>query len=461
MSTSSVNLSSILSSVNDAFSGKTSGIDVASTVAELMQIERQPETQMQTQQSDISQQISMLGAISNDLQSLATAANSLSDVNGGLQGKTVTSSQEGILTATADTTAAIGNHTVTVTNLATVSSSYSNVVPSAMQLGGAEIDVAYGDPNNPTRSDKILIPNGDNTLQQVVSYINSSNYGVTASVVTDTSGSRLSLVSKTSGSAGNLTVTSPVLNFTRGTAGVDAQLSVDGVPVDSATNTVTTALPGVTLNLASGAPGTPVTISVGADTAQATQTINNFVSAYNTVIDDINSQFTLDANGNEGPLGSDSGLRSLQNQLLSAVSYSVSGTGQYVNLQSLGIEMQDNGTLQVNSKVLNDALTNHYQDFQNFFQSLTPKGFGNFFNTQMMQMTDVTEGPLALATLGLQETNQSLTNDINDFEVRMSSMQTELTQQYSTLNATLVEYPILMQQIASQLSSLPTTSKSS
>ncbi|MGB7555803.1 MAG: flagellar filament capping protein FliD [Candidatus Korobacteraceae bacterium] len=461
MSTSSVNLSSILSSVNNAFSGKTSGIDVASTVAELMQIERQPEAQMQSQQSDISQQISMLGAISNDLQALATVAHSLSDINGGLQAKTVTSTRDDVVTATADTTAAIGNHTVTVTNLATVSSSYSNVVPSTTQLGGGEIDVAYGDPNNPTSSDKIMIPTGDDTLQQVASYINSSNYGVTASVVTDTSGSRLSLVSKTSGAAGNLTVTSPALTFTQGTAGVDAQLTVDGVPIDSATNTVTTALPGVTLNLASSAPGTPVTISVGGDTAQATQTINNFVSAYNAVVNDINSQFTLDGNAQEGPLASDSGLRSLQNQLLSAVSYSVSGTGQYVNLQSLGIEMQDNGTLQVNSKVLNDALTNHYQDFQNFFQSLTPKGFGNFFNTQMMQMTDVTEGPLALSTLGLQETNQSLSKDINDFEARMSSMQTELTQQYSTLNATLVEYPILMQQIASQLSSLPTTSSKS
>jgi flagellar hook-associated protein 2 len=416
VSTTNVNLASVLSSINDAFSGKTSGIDVASTVSALMQIEEQPEVQLQQQQTDVSQQISLLGGISNDLQALATAANSLSDLNGGLQGKTATSSQDGIVTATADTTAAVGNHTVTVTNLATVSSSYSNVVPSTTQLGGAEIDVAYGDPNNPTSTDKILIPTGDNTLQQVVSYINSSNYGVTASVVTDTSGSRLSLVSKISGAAGNLTVTSPALTFTQGAAGVDAQLEVDGVPIDSATNTVTTALPGVTLNLASSAPGTPVTISVGADTDQATQTINNFVSAYNTVVNDINSQFKLDGNAQEGPLAGDSGLRSLQNQLLSAISYSVSGTGQYVNLQSLGIEMQDDGTLQVNSKVLNDALTNHYQDFQNFFQSLTPKGFGNFFNTQMMQMTDVTEGPIALSVAGLQETNQSLNNDINDFE---------------------------------------------
>lgn len=460
MSTSSASLSSILSSVNNAFSGKTSGIDVASTVSALMQIERQPEAQMQQQQTDISQQISMLGVLSNDLQALYTAANSLRDITGGLTGKTATSSQSGIVTATANTTAAIGNHTVTVSNLATVSSSYSDPVPSTTQLGGAEIDVAYGDPNNPTGSDKIVIPSADNTLQQAADYINSSSYGVTANVVTDTQGSRLVLVSKTSGAAGNLTVTSTAMNFNQGTAGVDAQLNVDGVPIDSATNTISTALPGVTLDLASAAPDTPVTISVAADTTQATQTINSFVSAYNTVISDINSQFAVDANGQEGALAGNTGVRTLQTQLLSAISYSVSGTGQYVNLQSMGLEMQDDGTLQVNSQVFNDTVAHHYQDFQNFFQSLSPQGFGNFFGTQMTQLTDPTLGPVALAVTGLQQTNQSLTNDINDFEARMTSMQQELTQQYSAVNATLEEYPLLMQQISSQLGSL-STSKSS
>jgi flagellar hook-associated protein 2 len=430
VSTSSLNLSGILSSINNAFSGKTSGIDVVSTVAQLMQIERQPEAEMQQQQSVISQQISMLGVISNDLQALYTAANSLRDVTGGLQAKTATSSRSDIVTASADTTAAIGNHTVTVNNLATVSSSYSDVVPSTTRLGGIEIDVAYGDPNNPSNLDKISIPSGDNTLQQVADYINSSNYGVTANVVTDAQGSRLALVSKTSGAAGNLTVTSSAVNFTQGTAGVDARLTVDGVPIDSSTNTVTSALPGVTLNLASGVPDTPVAINVAADSGQATQTINRFVSAYNTVVNDINSQFVLDGNAQEGPLAGNSGLRSLQNQLLSAISYSVSGTGQYVNLQSLGIEMQDNGTLQLNSQVFNDALSNHYQDFQNFFQSLSPQGFGNFFGTEMTQLTDPTLGPIALAVTGLQQTNQSLSNDINNFEGRMVSMQQELTQQY-------------------------------
>jgi len=460
VSTSGVNLSSILSSINDAFSGKTNGIDVQSTVDELMQIERQPETQLQQQQSDVNQQISMLGVLSGDLQALYTAANTLQDISGGLDGRTATSSQSDIVTASADSTAAIANHTVTVTNLATISSSYSDPVPSTTQLGGVEIDVAYGDPNNPSGQDKIIIPADDNTLQQAASYINSSSFGVTANIVTDTNGSRLVLVSKTSGAAGNLTVTSSALNFTQGTAGVDAQLNVDGVPIDSSTNTVTTALPGVTLNLGSGDPNAQVTISVGADTNQATQTINNFVSAYNTVISDINSQFAVDSNAQEGPLAGNSGLRSLQSQLLSAISYSVSGTGQYVNLQSLGLEMQDDGTLKVNTSVLNNALTTDYKDFQNFFQSNSPQGFGAFFGNQMMQMTDVTQGPVALAVTGLQQTSQSLNNDISDFEARMTSMQQELTQEYSAVNATLQEYPLLMQQIASQLAGLP-SSKSS
>ena len=231
--------------------------------------------------------------------------------------------------------------------------------------------------------------------------------------------------------------------------------------MDSSTNTVTSALPGVTLNLASGAPNTPVTISVAPDTSQATQAIDTLVSAYNAVVSDINSEFAVDSSGNEGPLAGNSGLRSLQSQLLSAISYSVSGTGQYVNLQSVDIEMQDDGTLQVNSTVLNKALSTDYQDFQNFFQSTSPQGFGTFFGNQMMQMTNPTDGPIALAVTGLQQTNQSLTSDISSFQARMDSLQQELTQQYSAVNATLEEYPALMQEIATQLGSLSGSSSSS
>ncbi len=127
------------------------------------------------------------------------------------------------------------------------------------------------------KTDTINIPSTDTTLQQAASYINSGSYGVTASVVTDSQGSRLVLVSKTSGANGNLTVSSPATSFTSA-AGVDAQLTVDGVPVDSSTNTVTGAIPGVTLSLGSADPNTSVLISVQPDTTAASQAIQNFVT---------------------------------------------------------------------------------------------------------------------------------------------------------------------------------------
>jgi flagellar hook-associated protein 2 len=452
-------LSSIVSNVNDAFSGKTSGIDVSSVVSELMQVEDQPEVQMQNQQTTINSQVSALTGISTQLTTLYDSINSLTDILGAFSQKTTGSSDDTLVSATADNTATAGTHTVTVSKLATTSSSYSAYIPAGTSLGGTQLVVNYGsDPNNPVSTDTINIPSTDTTLQQAASFINSGKYGATASVVTDSQGSRLVLVSKTSGAAGNLTVTSPATSFTN-SAGVDAQLTVDGVPVDSASNTVTGAIPGVTLSLGAADANTSVLISVQPDTTQAASAIQNFVSAYNAVITSINSQYTLNSSGQEGVLAGDSMLRSLQSSLLSMVSGSTSGSGQYVNLQSMGIEMQDDGTLQVNSTNLSAALSSNFSDVQNFFQSA--KGWGQVAGAQMLQLTDPTLGPVAADINGLNQTNSSLTNQINDFETRMATVQDQLTTQYDNLNTLLQEYPMQLQEIAGQLASLPNASSSS
>jgi len=265
-------------------------------------------------------------------------------------------------------------------------------------------------------------------------------------------------VSKTSGAAGNLTVSSPSTTFTS-SAGVDAKLTVDGVPVDSASNTVSGAIPGVTLSLGAADANTSVLISVQPDTTQAADAIQSFVSAYNAVIGSINSQYTLNSSGNEGVLAGDSMLRSLQSSLLSMVATTASGSGSYVNLQSMGIEMQDDGTLQVNSTNLSQALSSNFSDVQNFFQSA--KGWGQVAGTEMLQLTDPTLGPVAADISGLTQSSQSLTNQINDFEARMATVQAQLTTQYDNLNTLLQEYPMQMQEIAGQLASLPNTSSSS
>jgi flagellar hook-associated protein 2 len=125
----------------------------------------------------------------------------------------------------------------------------------------------------------------------------------------------------------------------------------------------------------------------------------------------------------------------------------------------MGIEMQDDGTLQVNSTNLSQALSSNFSDVQNFFQAA--KGWGQTAGTQMLQLTDPTLGPVAADISGLNQTNQSLTDQINDFETRMATVQDQLTTQYDNLNTLLQEYPMQLQEIAGQLASPPNTASSS
>jgi len=453
-------ISSILTNINDAFSGKTSGIDVGATVDALMQLQRAPEVLLQNQQSAVNTRISTLGGIASDLSQLQTAVNDLKDSFGALSQKTVTSSNSSLVSATAHAAATAGTHTVIVSQLATVSSSYSDPIADPTTLAGATLTIAYGDPNNPSKTDTITLPDTIKTLQDVADAINQSadNTGVTASVVQDANGQRLALVSTSSGAAGNLTVTGDV-TFHQGVEGQDALLSVDGVPVDSATNTVSGVLTGVDLQLSGADKNTVVQIGINPDTNEAATAVNNFITAYNNVMKDINTQFTSDGSGNAGPLAGDAALRTLQSQLLEIAGYSP-GAGTYVNLQQLGIEMQNDGTLQMNSTVLDDVLTNHYSDFQNFFQSTDSNAFGQVASNMLLQITDPTQGTVSSDISAQQAISDSLTQQISDFEDRLAAVQQQLTDQYSKLNVLLQQYPMEIQQVSAQLSALNPNSKS-
>jgi flagellar hook-associated protein 2 len=452
---STTGVSSVLTNINNAFSGKTSGIDVAATVDALMQLQRAPETLLQNQQSAVNTRISILGTIASDLSQVQTAVNDLTDPLGALSQKTVTSSDSSLVTASAQASAVAGTHTVVVRQLATVSSSYSDPVKDPTTLAGTTLTIAYGDPNNPTKTDSIAIPDTIKTLQDVADAINGSanNTGVTASVITDANGQRLALVSKTSGKDGNLTVTGAV-NFTQGVEGKSANLTVDGVPIESTTNTVTGALQGVDLVLSGSDPNTTVHIGVTPDTTTAASAVNNFITAYNNAMKDINAQFTTDSSGNGGPLVGDSALRTLQSQLLEIAGYAPGGNGEFVNLQQMGIEMQNDGTLQMNSSVLQDALTNHYSDVQNFFQSADSSSFGRTVTKMLTQITDPIQGTVSSDVSGQQAISNDLTQQINDFEARMTLVQQQLTQQYSQLNILLQQYPMEIQQVSQQLGAL-------
>ena len=90
------------------------------------------------------------------------------------------------------------------------------------------------------------------------------------------------------------------------------------------------------------------------------------VNAYNAVIGEINKQFQLGSDGTVGgALEADNSLRDVQSMLLGAISYSVTGNNGIVNLASMGVNMNNDGTLSVDSGALSSALSSNFSAVQN------------------------------------------------------------------------------------------------
>src|SRR5258706_4258663 len=306
---SSINLSSGI-----ATSG--TGIDVTSVVNQILANESVPEDQLKQNLTNLAFKQTTLRGFNSGLSALLTSLNALKDVTGAITARTAVSSRTDLLSATADSSAVAAQHTIVITNLATGSSYASHAVASSnTQIGTGSFQLQLGSATPAT----VTVDNTNNTLSGLASSINAQNLGVTASVVTDANGARLSLLSNSTGLANDLTITSDTtrVTFAKTATAVNASLTVDGLGISSTTNTVTGVLGGVTLNLSSASPGTPIFLSVAPDTTRAAQAVNDFVNAYNNIITPINQQFAYDpALGTAGALSGNRELRALPTQLL-------------------------------------------------------------------------------------------------------------------------------------------------
>jgi flagellar hook-associated protein 2 len=443
------------SAVSGASSANTStglgqGIDVNAFVTAALSGDQANINQVQSQKTAVDNQNKALAQITNELQSLQSAIFTLSDPLGTLASQTATSSNANVLTATASASALSAAHSVTVNSLATTSSYYTApVASSSTPLAAGSFTLQVGT-NSPVT---VTVNSTNNTLDELAASINNLSAGVRASVVNDASGSRLAIVSNTSGAPGDITVSGNTtgLSFTKAVTGANASLVVDGIPISSTSNTVTSAINGVTLNLVAPSSASGVSVTVAPDTSKASGALNQFVSAYNTAIKDINTQFTVNADGTVGgPLNGDGSVRDAQGSLLAAAAFSVSGNNGIVNLASLGINLNDDGTLSVDQSTLNSALSSNYSSVQNFIQS-TASGFASNFNSALDGLVSAGTGSLTLDAQGLTQTSQSLNQNISDLQGAFNTKQQNLILVYSQVNATLQELPLLQAQLSHQL----------
>lgn len=140
----------------------------------------------------------------------------------------------------------------------------------------------------------------------------------------------------------------------------DAVLRVDSLTLIKESNTIADVIEGVTLQLLSADATTPSVITVSQGDVSATKTnIEDFVAAYNSVIEDLYNAFYYDPENptQNNPLRGDYTVRGIQARLKNTVVNSVPGLeGDYTTLYQIGISVDNTGRLSIDSGKLSSVL---------------------------------------------------------------------------------------------------------
>ncbi|OIQ85408.1 flagellar hook-associated protein 2 [mine drainage metagenome] len=389
--------------------GLGSGLDVTSIVSKLMSIEQQPLTLMQNQASGYQSTISAYGKLSSGVSSLEGSVTGLNSASL-FQSFTANASNTGVATATAGSTAALGNYSVNVTQLAQAQSLVAAGQASATAPIGTGASTTltfnfgtiagtltpydsttgtggtYGSgttfTSNGNGAQTVTIDSSNNSLTGIAAAINAAGVGVTASIINDGSGTpyRLTLTSTNTGAnnslslgvSGDATLASLLgqdptgtQNLQQTTTGQNAQLTVNGLAVNSPSNTVSSSIAGVSLSLLTTGS---TNISVTQNTSAASTAINSFVTAYNNLNSSIQSLTAYNPTTQiAGPLLGDSLTTTIQSQIQAQLGGAITNSGAFRTLSQIGITMNSDGSLSVNSTTLQNALANKPSDVAALF----------------------------------------------------------------------------------------------
>jgi flagellar hook-associated protein 2 len=437
-----------MGTVGLSFGSATSGqgFDVASTVTQIQASEQAIETPWKNQLSGLQAQGTVLSTLGSDLATLTTRLQALTDFSGVFSEKQGSSSDTNLLSlSSANATASAGSHTIVVNSLAQTSSEASSAIADPNDTLSGSLTI-QGQTFNVDNADN------DTTLASLASAINSAGIGVKANVITDSTGSRLSLVSGTSGVAGQLSVTGSLsgasagaISFSSSQVGKDATLTVDGVSITTSSNTVSNAIPGVTFQLLGSSPGTQIQVEITNNNTDIGTAMSNFVSAYNTVINDINGQEKNDSSGKAEPLFGSPTLALIQSQISGAL-FTGAASGAIKNITQLGIGLNNDGTLTLNADTLNSALNSNFSDVTGFLQNS-----GSFGQTLASSLNNLgTQAPNGAVFLAQQQNSaqeKALTTSISNEDTLLSTQKTQLTNELNMANQILQSIPSQLNQV--------------
>jgi flagellar hook-associated protein 2 len=447
--------------------GVGSGLKVDSIISQLMEVERQPVTNLQTRQTRYTNQISAMGQIKSSIAALQTAANAIGTASNSYSYK-ATLADTTIASASTTTSAVGGTYSVEVERLAGAHKLTSAVGADASAGGTLSIQIgstASGSfvANSGTSPINVTI-NAGATLSDMASAINAAGAGVSATVINGASGAQLVVTSQSTGETNQIKIstamsgfafdpTAPATagNLTQKDPGQDAILKIDGITIaNTSSNTVTDAIKGVTLNLTKTNDNSPTQLVISNDSSALTTKATAFVKAYNDARTLLKNLSKYDPSGtSSGVLNGDNTISSALNQLRSALSSVPTGVSSaYPNLASLGINSQNDGSLKLDSTVLQTAMGSNFSSV-----ATTLAAYGSAFDKLTTEMNS-SEGLITAHTTGLTATSKRLGERIDDMNRNLVQVEARYRKQYTALDTLMGKLTTTSSYLTQQLAAL-------
>lgn len=464
-----------------SISGLASGIDTASIVSALMGIAKQPEVRIQNQITVEQARQQAYQSVLTELQDLTTSYQTLTDVGSWASTQAVTSSDSTAVTATRTGGAAAGSYSVSVSTLARANQYTSSGATTATGADTIHLTTSAGNTD-------VAINSGD-TLDTIATRINQT---VGSPVYATLFNGNLVLSNKQTGVSNAVTVTTAGgsgISFAQTQAAADATYSIGGgANQTSASNTVTNALPGISLNLLGATGANPVTINIGQpapDTATITTNLQNFVTKYNSVIEDIKSRLEeqpvakpqTDADRVKGVLYGDSGLERLLSQLRNAFSDTVTSTtsppSPYSSLAQVGLSTgaavgtgnlssdSIDGKMTVDTTAFTSALNTNFDQVKALFTNATndysTEGLGQRLDGILTPFTSSSAlgGYLGTAVDNETSTITELQAQVTDWDQRLALKQQTLQAQFTAMETALSQSQSTSASLTQSIAQLP------
>jgi flagellar hook-associated protein 2 len=424
-------------STTNSLSGVGSGIDTSSLISGLVSADSGTLNSLKSKQTSTQSAVSTLSDISSTLGTLQSAVDALTTTSG--VGSYAGTSSSTAIAVSASGNALPGTYSMSVTQLAKEQRTYSNTQSSASTSLGMNgtLGIQIGGKNT---SVNIV---GTDTLDQIASKINAAGGRAGASVFFDGTSYRLQVRGLDTGKDNALSFSQAGFDLGLGVAANTVQnaqnsiVKIDGFDVERASNQVVGAIQGVTLALTAQTT-TPVDVTIASNSTGLETKIQAIVSAYNSVLSKINTAAGHgSAAAGNSVLSSDSTLRGITNKL-STTLQSASGTGKYQTLGSVGLALQKDGTLALDSSKLEAALSADPSSVSSLFAG-TAGGGGvmGSLSKAIATYNQTGSGLLVQHQTDLQSRISGYTDRINREQDRLDAYQALLTKQFTAMDTTV------------------------